>query len=222
MDETSLAYQLRDGTGKGKARRLRAVGRIPAVLYGHGNTPVCLSLESRELERLLQKSHAGMNTLIDLQGEGEASGKTVMIKELQREAVRGTLVHADLYEIDKDERVVVNVPVHTTGIAEGTVMGGLVDHVHREVEVSCLVSAIPDELVVDVTPLDVGDSIHARDLQLPDGVELKTDPDVTLVSVVAPAKLEEEAPAEEDVEEVAEGEAVTEESPDEGEEKAED
>jgi large subunit ribosomal protein L25 len=206
--DASLAVEVRTDTGKGAARRLRAGGRIPAVLYGHGSEPLSLSLDSIALERLIKGSHAGLNTLIALEGSGGVEGKTVMIKELQREAVRGALWHADLHLINATESVMVSVPVHTTGIAIGTVSGGLVDHAHREVELICLVSAIPDELVMDITNLDLGDSLHARDLKLPAGVELKTDPDVALLSIVAPAKLDEPTVGEEGVEgEAAEGEA---------------
>ena len=156
--------------------------------------------------------------VIALEGSGGVEGKTVMIKELQREAVRGALWHADLHLINATESVMVSVPVHTTGTAIGTVSGGLVDHAHREVELICLVSAIPDELVMDITALDLGDSLHAGDLQLPTGVELKTDPDIALLSIVAPAKLEEEAPVE-GAEEL-EGEAAEGEAPADGEEGA--
>jgi large subunit ribosomal protein L25 len=206
--DTSLAVEHRAGKGKGAARKLRAEGQIPAVLYGHGNDPVSLSLNSRALERLIQNSNAGLNTLIALEGFQEVSGKQVMIKELQREAVRGGLMHADLLEINAHETLVVHVPIHTTGIAVGsTLAGGLVDHAHRELEVSCLVTAIPDELVVDISALDIGDSIHAGEITLPDGVELKTDPSVAVISVVAPAKVEEiEVEGEEAVE--GEGEAA--------------
>jgi large subunit ribosomal protein L25 len=201
--DASLAVEVRQDTGKGQARRLRTGGRIPAVLYGHGSTPLSLSLDSSALERLIKTSHAGLNTLISLKGSGGVAGKTVMIKELQREAVRGSLLHADLHLVDATERVVVSVPVHTTGIPKGAIDGGIVDHAHREVELSCLVSAIPDELVIDISELDIGDSLHARDLVLPAGVDLETDPDVTMLSVVTPAKLELDTPAE-----AVEGDAV--------------
>jgi large subunit ribosomal protein L25 len=207
--DASLAVEVRQDTGKGAARRLRLTGRIPAILYGHGSDPVSLTVDSTALDRLIKSSHAGLNTLIALEGPSEVSGKTVMIKDLQREAVRGGLIHADLHLTDVTERVVVNVPVHSTGIAVGTIDGGLVDHAHREVELSCLVSAIPDEIVVDITALDMGDSLHAGDLVLPAGVELKTDPDMTLLSIVAPAKLELDTPTAEGEEgeaEAAEGE----------------
>lgn len=225
MTETSLAVEMRSETGKGAARKLRSRGQIPATLYGHGNQPHCLSVGARTLERLLKASDAGMNTLIHLEGASEVAGKLVMLKELQREAVRGAYLHADLFEIDPHERVVVNVPVHTVGSAAGELVGGLVDHAHREVELECLVTAIPDDIKVDISALELGDSIHASDLVLPAGVELKTDPTVSMISIVAPTKAVEDEVAEEvaegEVSEGAEG-ADGEAKPEEGDEKSED
>jgi large subunit ribosomal protein L25 len=210
MGETSLAVELRQGTGKGAARRLRQDGRIPAVLYGTKRDTVSISLDPSALDRLIRTSHAGVNTLIDLEGPSEVSGCTVLVKELQREPVRGGLLHADLYEVDANARVRVSIPVHLSGTAQGVTMGGLLDHALREIEIDCLASSIPDEVVVDVSGLDIGDSIHVADLALPDGVELHTPPELSVVSVVAPLAEEEEVVPEE-VEEGAEGVAATDE-----------
>lgn len=186
MGDVSLAVELREGTGKGAARRLRREGRIPGVVYGARLAPLSIQLDPRVLDRLIQTSHAGINTLIDLKGPSEVSGKTVLVKELQREPVRGELMHADLYEIDANARVRVSIPVHLSGTAPGVTMGGLLDHALREIEVDCLARSIPDEVVVDVSGLDIGDSIHVGDLVLPEGVELHTQSDLSVVSVVAP------------------------------------
>jgi large subunit ribosomal protein L25 len=195
MGEISLAVEVRQGTGKGANRRLRREGRIPGVVYGAKSDAVSISLDGNVLDRLIRTSHAGINTLIDLQGPREVSGKTVLVKELQREPVRGALMHADLYEIEANATVTVNVPVHLTGTAHGVTMGGLIDHALREIEVECLARAIPDEIIVDVSALDVGDSIHVADLVLPEGVELQTPGELSVVSVVAP-RVAEEASAE--------------------------
>ena len=213
MSDTSLAVELRDQTGKGAARRLRGTGRIPGVVYGSKLAAVSITLSGKELDKLIHTSHAGVNTLIDLQGPNEVSGRTVLVKELQREPVRGALMHADLYEVDVTETVRVAVPVHLSGTAHGVTMGGLLDHALREIEVDCLPRAIPDEFVVDVSGLDVGESVHVRDLTLPEGVELHTSEEQSVVSVVAP-RIEEEPTVEELAEaaEGAEGEAA--ESPD--------
>ncbi len=207
MSEASLAVELREGTGKGAARRLRRDGRIPGVVYGAKTANLSISLDPRELDRLIRTSHAGVNTLIDLAGPNEVSGKTVLVKELQREPVRGALLHADLFEIDANARVRVSVPVHLSGTAQGVTMGGLLDHALREVEIDCLARSIPDEIVVDVSGLDIGDSIHVSDLAVPEGVELQTSEELSVVSVVAP-KAEEEPVVEELDEAAAEAAAA--------------
>jgi large subunit ribosomal protein L25 len=205
MAENALAVESRSATGKGVARKLRATGRIPGIFYGGGSEPLPVQVEAHALVRLLETSSAGMNTLIDLKGGG-LDGKVVLVKELQRDPVNGAALHADFYAVDVDRLVTVSVPVHLEGTAVGVKMGGIVDHALREVELECLPRAIPEELRIDVTPLEMGDSLHVRDLPLPEGVELLTDGDLPVVSVVAPRVEEEEAPTEEEAE-AAEGAA---------------
>lgn len=201
MSETSLAVEIRTEKGKGVARRLRASGRIPAILYGHGNDPTPLSIDPRVLEGILRDSDAGMNTLIDLSGDASVAGKMVMVKDLQRDPVRGRMLHADLFEIDANEAVDVSVPVHLHGTPKGvTLSGGIVDQVIREIEIECLPNAIPEEFVLEIAHLDLGDSLHVRDIPLPAGVALLTDGDLSVVSVTA--VMAEEA----EVAEAAEGE----------------
>lgn len=193
MPDNRLEASAREATGKGVARRLRAAGKIPAVLYGGGRAAVSLALDASALQKLLHASDLGLNTLIDLSvaGHAELDGKTVMVRELQRDPVRGRFVHADLYEVDLTQRIEVQVPIHVTGKAVGLDAGGIVDQALRELEVRCLPRAIPDEIVVDVSHLDIGDSLHVRDLVLPEGVELVSDPDLSVISVVTPIKEEE-------------------------------
>jgi large subunit ribosomal protein L25 len=195
--ENTLAVESREGTGKGIARRLRVAGRVPAVVYGHGKESVSLTLDARVLEAMLRKSHAGLNTLIELEGDAKVAGRTVLVKDLQRDPVRGFVIHADLFEIDTTERISVSVPVHVTGTAEGVTLGGLLDHVLREIELDCLPNAIPDEFVVDVTSLNMGDAIHVSDLAVPDGVHIRTHTELPVVSVVAPT-IEEEPDVDEE------------------------
>ena len=212
MAENTLAVELREATGKGVARKIRAAGRVPAVIYGHGKASVSLTLDPAVLESMLRKSGAGINTLIELEGDTVVSGRTVLVKELQRDPVWGYVVHADLFEIDTSERISVSVPIHLTGTAEGVTMGGLIDHVLRDIDLDCLPNAIPDSFEVDVTHLLVGEAIHVSDLEVPEGVHIRTHVDLPVVSVVTPT-VEEEPEVEE--EEVAEGD----EAPAEGEEK---
>lgn len=201
MADPTLAVELRSDTGKGFARRLRTQGRVPAVVYGHNRASISLTLEASELENLLKSSHAGLNTLIDLQGASEVKGKIVLVKELQRHPVAGTLVHADFFEIDRSEKIHVSVPIHLTGSAVGVSLGGILEHSMREIDLACLPTAIPDSIDIDVSALEVGDTLHVSDLTLPDDVETSADPGLAVAHVAVPKV--EEVP-----EVVAEGEAV--------------
>jgi large subunit ribosomal protein L25 len=120
----------------------------------------------------------------------------VLVRELQRDPVKGDYLHADLLAIDLQQRIDVEVPIHVTGKARGVEFGGILDHSLRELEIFCLPTAIPKEILADVTELDVGDSLHVRDLPLPPGVELRSNPDLSVVSVVLPAAEVVETPAE--------------------------
>jgi len=200
VGDSSLAVEIRRETGKGVARKLRAAGLMPAVLYGHGREAVSLSLEVSALEFILKKSDAGINTLIDLKGEGDIQGAIVLIKELQRHPVAGSLVHADLFAVKADEKLTVSVPIHLEGTAAGTKLGGIMEQTMREIELACLPGSIPDSISVEVSALEMGDAIHVGDLVIPDGCEKSVEDSVTVAHVVAP-KL-----AEEEEEVVAEGE----------------
>lgn len=216
MAENELVVEAREGTGKGYARKARAAGRIPAIFYTGGGAATPVQLDPKTLERALRTSAAGLNTLFDLRGGG-LDGKLVLIKELQRDPVKGQILHADLYAVDVARTIGVSIPVHVRGTAAGVSLeGGILDHSLREVEVECLPRAIPEELLVDVSQLGLGDAIHVRDIPLPEGVSLVSDPDLTVVSVVAPAKPEVEEAAV--VEEVAVGEVAAEAAPEKTEE----
>jgi large subunit ribosomal protein L25 len=204
MADNEIAIELREGIGKGVARKLRATGRIPAVFYGKGESRP-ISLEPRPLERLLAASSAGLNTLISLTGGGPLNGKQVLVKAMQRDPVKGNLLHADLYAIDVMQTVHVSVPIHLTGIPEGVALeGGILDQVIREIELECLPTAIPEDLPVDVSALELGASLHVRDIALPAGVTLLTDGNLSVASVAQP-KAAEEASTTAEGETVAEG-----------------
>jgi len=200
VSEYELVVEPRNATKKGGARKLRAAGRIPGIFYAAGKSPACVSIDPRALDRLIASSAAGMNTLIDLRGEGPLAGQVVMVKEIQRDPATGAALHADLYGVDASRAIHVSVPIHLKGTAKGTKEGGILDHALRELELECLPSAIPQEIPVDVTELGIGDSLHVRDLALPEGVELLSDADLSVVSVVAPVvetvEAEVEAPVE--------------------------
>jgi len=211
VSEFALGVELREGRGKGVARKLRASGRIPGICYRRNAESVAISLDPNELDRLIRKASSGINTLIDLKmaGGGDFDGRQVLIKELQRDPISGAYLHADLYAVDLQQKIHVSVPIQRTGTPIGVALGGgILDHATRELDVECLPNAIPEEFAVDVSELEVGQSVHVRDIKVLEGVEILNDPDVSIVSVVAPAVVEEEAPAEE--EEGVEGEAAPE------------
>jgi large subunit ribosomal protein L25 len=216
--EYQLDVELREGSRKSAARRLRASGRIPGICYGRDTDAVSVSLDPRALERLISTSEAGMNTLIDLRaaGDGNLEHKKVLLKELQRDPLSGQPLHVDFYAVDLEKTVTVSVPVHLVGTAHGVTMGGILDHSLREIEFECLPAAIPREIKLDVSALDIGQSVHVRDVPLPEGVELLSDPDLSILSVMMPA-VAEEPTAEVEAEAVAEGEAAPEGAEPEGE-----
>lgn len=198
MAENVLKVELREDSGKGVARKLRQNGRIPGVLYGRGKTTQSVTLDPSLLEQALRKSEAGMNTLFDLHVEGGSNAKrVVLVKDLQREPARGTPLHADLYEVDLTATVEVDVPIHLVGTPTGVSMeAGIMDHAHRTLAIECLPRDIPDELTLDVSGLNIGDSLHVSDIAIPARVELRDDPEISVVSVAAPRVEEEVAPAE--------------------------
>jgi large subunit ribosomal protein L25 len=200
MERVELDVKVRDGLGKGASRRTRAAGRVPAVLYGSGTAPVALQIEARALDRVLQR---GTNTLIDLKGPKEVAEKLVLVKEVQRDPLSRKFVHCDLFAVDTAKKITVSVPIHIEGKAAGVEMGGVLEPVMRELEVSCLPLSIPEAFSLDVSPLGIGESLHVSDIALPEDVETAVDLSFTVIHVIAPRV--EEAVEEEaaEVEEVA-------------------
>lgn len=215
MEQIDLKAQVRKETGKGSARALRREQRIPAVLYGPQSDSMLLSIDFKEFEAIVKKTNIG-SVLLNLQIQnGEKLIRPAMIKELQTHPVTGTYLHIDFYEIDMQRKIKVNVPVVVRGKAAGIEEGGLLQIVLRELEVLCLPISIPDAIEVDVTDLNIGDSIHVEGIQLSGDVEILEDSDSTVVTVLAPKV--EEIEVEEEViegEEEAEEEGAEGEAPD--------
>lgn len=191
MGDVKFAVEARSSRGKGNARRLRMRGLAPGVVYGAGREATSIAFDSAAFERLLETSHGGVNTLIDLEGDSAASGRTVIAKELQREPVRGDLTHVDFYEIDLKEKIEVSVPIHLVGTAAGVVLGGVLDQQLREVALLCMPDAIPDDIEIDVSGMELGSSLHVVDLAVPNGVEFHTDESLTVATVLVPRGLAE-------------------------------
>jgi large subunit ribosomal protein L25 len=198
MQRVELEVTGREATGKGAMRRMRAAGAVPAVVYGSGSEPMVLKVDAHALDLVLRQ---GANQLIDLKGAGKA--RLVLLRELQRDPVSQDLIHADFYQVDTKKKIHVSVPVHLEGKPHGVEMGGVLEPLAREVEVECLPLEIPDPFQLDVSALDIGDSLHASDLEVPEGVVLLVEDDLSIVHVIAPRVVEEETEDEEEV--LAEG-----------------
>jgi len=205
MDTLQLSSELRTQTGKGSARKLRSAGRLPAILYGPETDPVMLTLDCAELMKALQGKSAE-NILLDLRIDSDEKGKPkkVMIKEIQRDPVKRNYLHVDLFEISLKKEVEVDIPIHLVNTPIGVTEGGVLQHVRREVKVSCMPDDLVDKIEIDVSGLDIGQSLHIQDISFPSGLKSLEDGDVTVLTVVAPtiaAEVEEEEVEEEKIEE---------------------
>lgn len=208
MATAQLSATPRDGTGKGSARTLRAEGKIPAIIYGHGRDPQPLAIDTRELEKLLSKISAE-STVIELSLDG-TSART-LIREIQRHPFKRQILHVDFQELVAGEKVTVRIPIVLMGVPDGVRQdGGILDQTMRELEIEVDPSNIPNHVEVEVTSLKIGDSVHVADIKLPEGVELVGEADSTVCVVSAPRAVVEEvaAPVEGEVEAAAEPEVI--------------
>ncbi|MFL5794922.1 MAG: 50S ribosomal protein L25/general stress protein Ctc [Actinomycetes bacterium] len=200
MSEYKLAAENRSEAGKGAARRLRASGRVPAVLYGHGTKPQHLSVDARQFGQAL-RTDAGVNVLISL--EVGRNQHLALAKEIQRHPVKGSLIHVDFIQVRRGEKVHVQVPVHLVGEAPGAREGGILDQDLYQLNVEAEVTAVPEAVDADVSGLGIGDVLRVADLKAPDGAVILDDSEASVVSVVAPT-----VEAEPEAEEGEEGEAA--------------
>ncbi len=186
MEQRDLEAAVRTEKGKGEAHRLRREGSIPAVLYGRKMQIFHLTLKPEQLKKILT-SGARENTLIGLKVSGPGSEKigrqVVMLKDLQIHPISRSYLHADFYAVAMDEKIEVDIPIHLTGKPEGAKVGGMLEQTRREVRVRCLPSDIPEFIEVDVSALNIGDSLHARDIPPSRACEIMTDPNFSLASV---------------------------------------
>jgi large subunit ribosomal protein L25 len=198
MPEIVVTAQSRQDTGKNVNRRLRDKGLIPGVLYGNKREAVLLAVSPKEVGAVLH-SPAGMSTLFDLDYDGKR--RKVILKEYQAEPVRGSLLHADFYEVALDKPIKVKVHVELTGTPVGVkVEGGFLDFVTRELDIECLPLDIPEKVVVDVSELALGRHMRVSDLKMPEKVTVLTEADIVVAHVVARREEEVAAVAEAAVE----------------------
>ena len=194
MANASLGAETRSDRGKGFARKLRAAGRVPGIVYGHGREPQSLSVVARDLDKLLS-SIAVSSTVVEL-GLGGATTKT-LIREIQRHPFKKMIMHIDFQELVAGEKVTVDLPLVFVGIPEGVrLSGALLEQILHKIEVLVDPANIPNHVDVDVSALAMGHSLHIRDLKLPAGVEVLSDEDATICAVIAPRAAVEAAAAE--------------------------
>jgi len=194
MQVLTLSAKQRTETGKGVARKSRASGRIPGVLYGPGEDPVALEVAALDFMKIYHGGH-GENVLVDLLvGEGEP--RKVLFREVQRDPVTEQVMHVDFYHVSLTKLIRVHVPVHLHGVPAGVKnAGGILQHIMREVEVECLPTDIPERINVDVSELGIHDAIHVRDLPT-EKFTLTDDPAMTVASVIPPVVVKEPVAAE--------------------------
>jgi large subunit ribosomal protein L25 len=199
MATVELKVKVREGVGKESAKKVRGAGMIPAVLYGEGAEPLAIAVNSKEFYPVIRTKARG-NVILDLAIEGADRGVCkAIIREVQYHPVRRDIIHVDFQHISMTKEIVVKVPIMVVGESVGVKShGGILEHLLREVEVQCLPASIPDQVTVDVSELDIGDSLQVKHLAI-EGVKLVTDPDSSVVTIVAPTVIEEvkvEVPAE--------------------------
>jgi large subunit ribosomal protein L25 len=207
MAEIKLVAEPREGTGKGVARKLRAAGRVPAVLYGGGLESTPQSVDSKDLFHVLHTG-AGSNVLVDLVVNGDEH--LIIPRDIRRDHIHGRFIHVDFLAVRRDEKIKISVPVRIVGESVGVKAGGVVEHHLWEIEVECLPQDVPDAIEADISELEIGMGFRVADLAAPSGVTFLTHEDESVVAVAQPqmaVELEEEAAEGEEAEgEAAEGE----------------
>ena len=205
MEFFELAAKLRTTRGNSPARALRRDGNLPSVIYGPGKETVALSVSVYDMEQVIKKTKT-LQVFVNLAIEGQGT-RSAMLKELQRHPVSGNFIHADFYEVAMDRKINVMIPIVTVGQSKGVELGGMLQIIRHEVEAYCIPSNIPEVIEIDITDLDIGESVHVEDIQLEGDVELVHDVNFTVLTVLSTRKLDEAEEGEE-----AEGEAEAEEA----------
>jgi len=207
LNTIELKANIRKTTGNGPARALRRQGLTPAILYGRNTEPIMLSVNTNSLENVLKNENIGQALFNLVIKNGKTIQKTAMIKELQTMPVSDTLIHVDFYEVAMDRKIVVSIPVVVTGKSKGVEVGGVLQVVRRELEVLCYPGEIPESIEIDITNLEIGDSVHVDEIPLSENIELADEGNFTILTVVSPHVEEEEVEEEEEeLEELSEEE----------------
>lgn len=194
--QVKLTAEPRSGLGRSAVRKLKTIGAIPAVIYGAKHKAESLQVSRRDVNAML--SHAsGENILVELEVKGSAS-RLALVQEVQHAPVSGDVLHIDFHAVSMDEMIEADVPLEPTGTATGVKnSGGLLEQNLRSLSIECLPRDLPDVITIDVTALEIGNSIHVREIKLPAGVTTRVSPDLTVISVLAPTVEEEPVAAAE-------------------------
>jgi large subunit ribosomal protein L25 len=200
-----LEVKEREHSGSRMSRRLRREGVIPGVLYGRGHKPHPISVSERELRRVLTGS-AGLHAILDVVLEGQTTTHSSILKDYQVDPIRGRIDHFDLHEVRLDQTIQTAVVVELVGESVGAKAGGVLSQVAREIRVEALPLEVPERIELDVSPLEIGESLRLSDLHVPQGVTLLDDPETVLATVTVPTKVEEPEVEVEEGEELEEGE----------------
>ncbi len=216
MDLIKLNANLRTTRGNGPARALRRENKMPAILYGPDMEPISVTIDKSDLEKAIKGSE-GRQLLINLAIEGdEKSPYAAMLKELQTHPISRDFLHADFYHISMDRKIRVNVPITVTGKSVGVEMGGMLQIIRRELEVLCYPNEIPDTIELDITSLDMGESLHIEEIEAQGDIEFPHDVDFTVLTILSPKgkdadeEADEAEGEEEEGAETAEAEAAAE------------
>ena len=208
MERPQLHVEPREEIGKWAARRLRGRGLVPGVIYGKASEPRAVQVEARALGEVMRAGHRNMLLDLRLPGVSVRNSPTVMVREVQRDPLSGKLLNVDFHQISLKERVSTTVPVVLVGEPEAIRHGGILEHLLREVEIQCLPTDLPEQLELDISQLEIGDSLHVSDLAPPSGVTMITSPEEVVAVMAAPAKEEEVAPPPAEAEAAPEPEVI--------------
>lgn len=196
METISLSLERRSEVGKGAARRARADGGVPGVYYGRGREAISVRTDTRTFDRTIRPLE-GAHLIETASADSDLNGRMVLVREIQSHPVSGDTLHFDLLEVPLDHEIEVKVALHFEGRPEGVALGGILQPQIRELSVFCMPTAIPESIDVDVSPMQIGDSLHLSEVTLPEGVRPSADADPALVTVMPPVVDRRDAASEE-------------------------
>jgi large subunit ribosomal protein L25 len=195
MSNLQLNAEIRDGNGKALAGRMRRSSKVPCIMYGVDDTSVSLAVDSQEVEKMLSGSHS----IIELKYDGQEQG--VVIRDIQYHPVKGNIIHVDFLRVKAGQEIKIEVPIKFVGESEGVRLGGVFQEQKSELTITTLPKYLPEEIVVDISALEVNDAIHVSDLVV-ENFTIEDDPEETVCSVVPPKKIEEPEISDEEGEEL--------------------